>query len=103
MNGLVPPRYRPAFSGHIGAFHGMVTQLERLEWLRVKRINERFFSLLLYSFSLSFKHNSRNHIHSMRLNRLKLHMFNFRGLNCNVLANGPSAKMVPDHVRIKPT
>ena len=51
--------FRPAFSGHIGAFHGMVTQLERLEWLRVKRINERFFSLLLYSFFLSFKHNFR--------------------------------------------
>ena len=27
-----------------------VTQLEHLEWLRVKRINERFFLLLLYSF-----------------------------------------------------
>ena len=82
----------------------MVTQLERLESLRVKRINERFFFHYYYIlFFLSFKHNFRNHIHSMRLNRLKLHMFNFRGLNCNVLANGPSAKMVPDHVRIKPT
>ena len=54
--------------------------------------------MLLYSFFLTFKHNFMI-IFILRV----LSVFNFRGLNCNVLLNGPSAKMVPDHVRIKPT